>query len=160
MTNIILIFFLKFVFGIIPGISPELSWTLTTLVYNIVCFYCFLCLFVHPQKEPFFVFGHVGPSTAGITGTPGSKEIQRPGYWAQEHSRHHEHSPNFGWAPHTTSTWIHTHRARLIGRWNKKGLTGDPAPWNMDLPGGGALALLDRLFCHRNPIFDNRIAHS
>jgi hypothetical protein len=36
MTNIILIFFLKFIFGIIPGISPELSWTLTTLVYNIV----------------------------------------------------------------------------------------------------------------------------
>ncbi|CAO3571514.1 unnamed protein product [Mortierella alpina] len=35
MTNIILIFFLKFIFGIIPGISPELSWTLTTLTYNI-----------------------------------------------------------------------------------------------------------------------------
>lgn len=36
MTNIILIFFLKFIFGIIPGITPELSWTLTTLTYNIV----------------------------------------------------------------------------------------------------------------------------
>jgi hypothetical protein len=36
MTNIILIFFLKVMFGIIPGITPELSWTLTTLTYNIV----------------------------------------------------------------------------------------------------------------------------
>jgi len=36
MTNIILIFFLKFIFGIVPGITPELSWTLTTLTYNIV----------------------------------------------------------------------------------------------------------------------------
>ncbi|KAG0086626.1 hypothetical protein BGZ92_008005 [Podila epicladia] len=38
MTNFILIFFIKFFFGIIPGISPELSWTLTTLTYNIFNF--------------------------------------------------------------------------------------------------------------------------
>jgi hypothetical protein len=36
MTNLILIAFLKFIFGIIPGMTPELSWTMTTLTYNIV----------------------------------------------------------------------------------------------------------------------------
>ncbi|KAG0006922.1 hypothetical protein BGZ65_001762 [Modicella reniformis] len=35
MTNVIIIFFIKFFFGIIPGISQELSWTLTTLTYNV-----------------------------------------------------------------------------------------------------------------------------
>ncbi|KAG0290234.1 hypothetical protein BGZ98_003546, partial [Dissophora globulifera] len=35
MTNLILIAFLKFAFNIIPGITPEVSWTLTTLVYNV-----------------------------------------------------------------------------------------------------------------------------
>ncbi|KAF9582870.1 hypothetical protein BGW38_010642 [Lunasporangiospora selenospora] len=34
-TNIVLICLIKIVFGIIPGISPELSWTMTTLTYNI-----------------------------------------------------------------------------------------------------------------------------
>ncbi|KAF9977899.1 hypothetical protein BGZ73_004495 [Actinomortierella ambigua] len=34
-TNLLLICVLKFFFGIIPGITPELSWTLTTLTYNI-----------------------------------------------------------------------------------------------------------------------------
>jgi hypothetical protein len=36
MTNVIIIFLIKFFYGIIPGISQELSWTLTTLTYNIV----------------------------------------------------------------------------------------------------------------------------
>jgi hypothetical protein len=36
MTNIILIVFLKFIIAIIPGMTSELSWTLTTLIYNIV----------------------------------------------------------------------------------------------------------------------------
>jgi len=27
---------IKFFFGIIPGISPELSWSMTTLTYNVV----------------------------------------------------------------------------------------------------------------------------
>ncbi|KAK3828420.1 MAG: ORMDL family [Benniella sp.] len=35
MTNIILIVFLKFIVAIIPGMTSELSWTLTTLIYNI-----------------------------------------------------------------------------------------------------------------------------
>ncbi|KAF9561279.1 hypothetical protein EC968_005798 [Mortierella alpina] len=35
MTNVILICFIKIFFGIIPGISQELAWTLTTLVYNV-----------------------------------------------------------------------------------------------------------------------------
>lgn len=48
MTNFILIFFIKFFFGIIPGISPELSWTLTTLTYNIVSPTLFLLGSLHP----------------------------------------------------------------------------------------------------------------
>ena len=36
MTNVILICFIKIFFGISPGISQELAWTLTTLVYNVV----------------------------------------------------------------------------------------------------------------------------
>ncbi|KAF9364383.1 hypothetical protein BGX34_001697 [Mortierella sp. NVP85] len=35
MTNVIIIFLIKFFFGIIPGVSQELSWTLTTLTYNV-----------------------------------------------------------------------------------------------------------------------------
>ncbi|GJJ68730.1 hypothetical protein EMPS_01076 [Entomortierella parvispora] len=34
-TNFILICMIKFFFSIIPGITPELSWTLTTLTYNV-----------------------------------------------------------------------------------------------------------------------------
>lgn len=48
MTNFILIFFIKFFFGIIPGITPELSWTLTTLTYNIVSPTLFLLGSLHP----------------------------------------------------------------------------------------------------------------
>ncbi|KAG0207947.1 hypothetical protein BGX28_000960 [Mortierella sp. GBA30] len=35
MTNVIIICFIKIFFGSIPGISPELAWTLTTMVYNV-----------------------------------------------------------------------------------------------------------------------------
>ncbi|ORX57223.1 ORMDL-domain-containing protein [Piromyces finnis] len=34
-TNIIIIVILKTAFTIIPGISPEISWTLTNVVYNL-----------------------------------------------------------------------------------------------------------------------------
>ncbi|KAF9361850.1 hypothetical protein BGX26_011074 [Mortierella sp. AD094] len=35
MTNVVIILFIKLFFGIIPGMSQELSWTLTTLTYNV-----------------------------------------------------------------------------------------------------------------------------
>jgi len=35
-TNILIIIILKTAFTIIPGISPEISWTLTNVVYNLV----------------------------------------------------------------------------------------------------------------------------
>jgi len=35
-TNVIIIVILKTAFTIIPGISPEISWTLTNVVYNLV----------------------------------------------------------------------------------------------------------------------------
>ncbi|KAL1920514.1 uncharacterized protein VTP21DRAFT_891 [Calcarisporiella thermophila] len=40
-TTIILIICLKAFFGIIPGISPEASWTLTNLAYNMGSFIMF-----------------------------------------------------------------------------------------------------------------------
>ncbi|KAI9232821.1 MAG: ORMDL family [Podila humilis] len=33
-TNVLIVVLIKFFFGIIPGISPELSWSMTTLTYN------------------------------------------------------------------------------------------------------------------------------
>ena len=36
MTNVIIVCLIKFFFGIVPGMSPELVWTMTTLTYNIV----------------------------------------------------------------------------------------------------------------------------
>lgn len=35
-TNVLIVVLIKFFFGIIPGISPELSWSMTTLTYNVV----------------------------------------------------------------------------------------------------------------------------
>jgi len=35
-TNILIIIILKTAFTIIPGISTEVSWTLTNVVYNLV----------------------------------------------------------------------------------------------------------------------------
>lgn len=36
MTNVIIVCLIKFFFGIVPGMSPELAWTMTTLTYNLV----------------------------------------------------------------------------------------------------------------------------
>lgn len=36
MTNVIIVCLIKFFFGIVPGMSPELAWTMTTLTYNVV----------------------------------------------------------------------------------------------------------------------------
>lgn len=38
MTNVIIVCLIKFFFGIVPGMSPELAWTMTTLTYNVVSF--------------------------------------------------------------------------------------------------------------------------
>ncbi|KAF9434372.1 hypothetical protein BGZ76_008131 [Entomortierella beljakovae] len=35
MTNVIIILLIKLFYGIIPGMSHELSWTMTTLTYNV-----------------------------------------------------------------------------------------------------------------------------
>ncbi|KAG0289666.1 hypothetical protein BGZ96_006823 [Linnemannia gamsii] len=35
MTNVIIVCLIKFFFGIVPGMSPELAWTMTTLTYNL-----------------------------------------------------------------------------------------------------------------------------
>jgi hypothetical protein len=37
-TNVILAIVLKAVFSVVPGVSPELSWSLTNLTYDIVYF--------------------------------------------------------------------------------------------------------------------------
>ena len=47
-TNVILLCLIKFFFSIIPGISPQLSWTLTTLTYNVVSYKNF---FVKKEKK-------------------------------------------------------------------------------------------------------------
>ena len=36
LTNILLVFVLKAVFSVLPGITAELSWSLTNLTYDIV----------------------------------------------------------------------------------------------------------------------------
>jgi hypothetical protein len=35
-TNILIVVVVKLAFSIIPGVTPEISWTLTNLTYNIV----------------------------------------------------------------------------------------------------------------------------
>ena len=36
LTNILIAMVLKIAFSILPGVTPEISWTLTNLTYNIV----------------------------------------------------------------------------------------------------------------------------
>ncbi|KAF8940572.1 hypothetical protein BGZ47_007706 [Haplosporangium gracile] len=35
MTNVVIVCLIKFFFVIVPGMSPELAWTMTTLTYNV-----------------------------------------------------------------------------------------------------------------------------
>ena len=36
LTNVLIVVVMKISFSILPGVSPEISWTLTNLTYNIV----------------------------------------------------------------------------------------------------------------------------
>jgi len=100
MTNLILICFLKFLFGIIPGISPELSWTLTTLVYNIVRLQSSLeAPFPKKEKRNFFlIWSCGGPQRSKPLDLPGSLcNTQDTFLQTIEHGagaeNHQEHSP-------------------------------------------------------------------
>jgi hypothetical protein len=36
LTNVLIVVVLKVAFSLVPGMTPEVSWTLTNLTYNIV----------------------------------------------------------------------------------------------------------------------------
>lgn len=44
LTNILIAAVLKIAFSILPGVTPEISWTLTNLTYNIVKSFIYIIL--------------------------------------------------------------------------------------------------------------------
>lgn len=66
LTNVLIAMVLKVAFSILPGVSPEISWTLTNLTYNIVSLsiviihISFLFLYMTLQSSFFFLHWLLG----------------------------------------------------------------------------------------------------